>query len=54
MGFHKVHQSSARALFESLLKLSTNKGLGELYQLLFEGKKKILQMIIDSASKVTF
>lgn len=40
MSFHKAHQSSASALFESLLKLARSKGLAELYQLLFEGKKK--------------
>lgn len=39
MGFHEVHKSSARELFESLLKLSTNKSLAELYQLSFEEKK---------------
>lgn len=49
VGFHEVHKSSDRELFESLLKLSINKSLAELYQLSFEEKKKLSQMIIDGA-----
>lgn len=39
MRFHEVHKSTSAELFEPPSKLLTNKGLAELYWLLFEGEK---------------